>query len=111
MPWDRNQDRRDPALDGYAWKQIKQFWRRQHGPCWRCGLPIRYDLKWPHPMSLVVGHIVSRAEARRAGWPESAINALRNTSPEHVACSNRSGAQLGRQLQDRKPARTTSDRW
>jgi hypothetical protein len=64
---------------------------------------------------LVVGHIVSRTEARAAGWRESQINDVRNTAPEHVRCSNRSGAQLARRLQDQqqqKPARIIStERW
>jgi hypothetical protein len=34
-----------------------------------------------------------------------------DTKPECQDCSNRSGAKLGRRLQDQKPARITADRW
>lgn len=34
-----------------------------------------------------------------------------DTEPECQDCSNRSGAKLGRRLQDQKPARITADRW
>jgi hypothetical protein len=110
VPW--SEGGVDPALGKQAWKKLRVFWRQQGRPCWRCGLPIRYDLKWPHPLSMVVGHIVGRVEARERGWPESRINAISNTLPEHVACSNRSGAQSGRRRKDKKPARViVVDRW
>jgi hypothetical protein len=34
-----------------------------------------------------------------------------DTESECQDCSNRSGAKLGRHLQDQKPARITADRW
>jgi 5-methylcytosine-specific restriction endonuclease McrA len=117
MLWDRNTDRSDPALGSYSWKRIRKYWRTLRRPCWRCGQPINYSVKWPHPASLVVGHIVSRAEGRARGWSEAMLNALSNTAPEHVACSNRSGAKLGRELQDKtppaplKPFAPFADRW
>ena len=105
MPWAKDSDRTDASLGRYRWKLIRKHWRRLQLPCARCGQPIDYTAKWPHPRSLVVGHIVSRREARSLGWPESAINSLSNTQPEHVDCSNKSGAALGRRLQGQKAAR------
>ncbi len=111
MAWASDRERTDPSLGRYAWKQIRQYWRRLGRPCWRCGLPIRYDLKWPHPLSLVVGHITSRAQARAAGWSEAQVNSIANTAPEHADCSNKSGAALGRRLQRQTPTRIVADRW
>jgi len=59
-----------------------------------------------NPKALVVGHIVSRYAARRAGWTEAEINALSNTQPECQACSNRSGAQLGQRVRSLQGAAT-----
>jgi hypothetical protein len=111
MAWAKDSDRYDPALGGYAWNKIRQYWRRQQRPCWRCGQPIDYTVKWPHPRSLVVGHITSLAQARAAGWSEAQINSIASTAPEHADCSNKSGAALGRRLQRQTPTRIVADRW
>jgi 5-methylcytosine-specific restriction endonuclease McrA len=68
-----------------------------------------------NPRYLIVGHIVSRHRARELGWPEARIHALANTQPECQSCSNRSGAKLGRQIQDQpsifSQRPTTVHRW
>jgi hypothetical protein len=66
---------------------------------------IDYSAKWPHPMSLTIGHIVGRAEGRARGWSERDLNTLANTRPEHTWCSNKSGAQTGRAIQGKRPSR------
>ena len=116
---------RDPLLHGTAWRQIRKHWLTLRLPCARCGRAIAYDgpqylidsrgRRRQNPRYLVVGHIVSRYQARRMGWTEAQINSLTNTQPECVACSNRSGAQLGQRVQaTRQTARAqldTSRRW
>jgi hypothetical protein len=52
-----------------------------------------------NPAALVVGHVVSRYEARRLGWTAEQINALTNTRPERMDHSLRSGGQLGASIQ------------
>lgn len=65
-----------------------------------------------NPRHLVVGHKVSRYEAKRKGWTEAMINDISNTQPECVDCSNRSGARLGKQVQATRQQRpTTYSRW
>ena len=104
--------RRDPLLHGTAWRQIRKHWLTIRIPRCQCGvcggLPIDYDgpqyliirgRKRQNPNYLIVGHIVSRYQAKRLGWSEAQINALTNTRPERAACSNRSGAQLGQRVQ------------
>jgi hypothetical protein len=85
-----------------------------------CGRPIAYDGPRyingkQNPRTLVVGHIVSRYTAKRLGWSEVQINALSNTQPECQACSNKSGARLGRQVQRAnakiRVGRSDRDRW
>lgn len=92
-------------------------------PCARCHGPIAYDgprylpnrkhrpsctrdaclgCRTVNPRSLVVGHIVSRYDARRAGWPEERTNGLANTRPECWRCSNSSGARAGNKIQAAK---------
>ena len=111
MPWrgPKTAASRDPLLHSTAWRRtIRQHWQRLRLPCARCRRPIDYDgpqylvvrgRKKQNPRYLVVGHIVSRYEAKRRGWTEQQINSLTNTQPECVACSNRSGAQLGQRVQ------------
>jgi hypothetical protein len=57
-----------------------------------------------NPAALVIGHIVSRYEARRRGWSDQQINALSNTRPERMDHSLRSGARLGQQVQQGRQA-------
>lgn len=99
----------DPLLTTHHWRTvIRPHWQRLRLPCARCGRPIDYDgprflivndRRRLNPRYLVVGHIVSRYEARRRGWTDQQINALSNTQPECQACSNSSGARLGQRVQ------------
>jgi hypothetical protein len=88
----------DRALGTASWKKIRSYWRKNPQPCWRCGRGIEYDMRFPHPLSLAVGHIIGRAEGRRAGYSEEYLNSLQNTRPEHLECSNRSGRQYSAQV-------------
>src|SRR4029453_4663595 len=96
----------DPALTTVQWRKHRLYWKRLRLPCARCGGWIDYDGprylpgRRQNPRYLIVGHIVSRHRARELGWPEARIHALSNTQPECARCSNRSGAKLGRKIQD-----------
>ena len=112
-------DHTDPALGTQNWKQIRAYWRRHPQPCWRCGRGIEYSARFPHPLSLAVGHIIGRKEGRMAGYDEAYLNSLQNTRPEHLECSNRSGGQYSAQVKKMRSAATRpieqfadyADRW
>jgi hypothetical protein len=96
---------KDPLLARSShYKRNRKHWQRLRLPCAVCGRPIDYDGSniiggRQNPRALVVGHVVSRYHAKRMGWSEAMINSISNTRPECRACSNRTGAQLGRQVQ------------
>jgi hypothetical protein len=96
---------KDPLLARAShYKRNRQHWQRLRLPCAVCHRPIDYDGPniingRQNLLALVVGHKVSRYHAKRMGWPEAAINSVSNTQPECRACSNRSGARLGRMVQ------------
>jgi len=111
---------KDPLLGTAAHRRNRKHWQRLRLPCAVRGRAIDYDGPnlingRQNPRALVVGHIISRYEAMRMGWPESRINSLANTRPECRACSNKSGAQLGFKVQQAnakvKTGRTDRDRW
>ena len=52
-----------------------------------------------NPAALVVGHVVSRYEAKRLGWSAEQINASSNTQPERMDHSLCSGGRLGASIQ------------
>jgi 5-methylcytosine-specific restriction endonuclease McrA len=112
---------KDPLLARAShYKRNRKHWQRLRLPCAVCGRPIDYD--GPNLIggrqnlrALVVGHRVSRYHAKKLGWSESMINSVSNTQPECRACSNKSGAQLGRQGQRAKAklkfAASDAHRW
>jgi hypothetical protein len=118
MTWGQVQD---PWTSGTNWKrlraELKEQWAWERRPCAQCGGrlgPIRYDLPHPHPLSLHVGHRVSRAQARRQGWTEQMANDPSNLRAEHAKCSAKSGRVEGnksptrRYPQGTKPQATSS---
>jgi hypothetical protein len=115
MPWAPRGDA-DPVLTSSAWRRDRDYWKAQRLPCARKGCRIDYDgPRWfyvdgqrrQNPAYLVVGHKVSRYRARQLGWTEAQINARSNQQPECQDCSNKSGARLGRQVQDEPSGLTT----
>jgi hypothetical protein len=111
---------KDPLLGTTAHRRNRKHWQRLRLPCVVCHRAIDYDGPTVingrvNPRSLVVGHRVSRYEAKRAGWTEAMINSLSNSQPECRACSNRTGAQLGFKVQQAnakvRTGRTDRDRW
>lgn len=99
----------DPLLRDRAHRRNRAHWLKLRLPCARCGRMPDYD----KPHGFVVGHIVDRAIARRAGWTAAQINALSNSQPECPSCSRKSGASLGGRIQGakRKAGRNTSRDW
>ena len=88
----------DPYLKTPAWQKIRAYWLASTEPCARCGGPIDRRRRARGPWALDVGHIVSRYEARRLGWPESEIHSIRNTQPEHRRCNRAAGAMITNQI-------------
>lgn len=96
---------RSAYYQGKQWATNKAHWRAVRWPCTRCGRTIDYNapywIKLPNgrqrinPVALVVGHVVSKAQARRLGWTKEQTNDLSNTQPECAACSLTSGATEG----------------
>jgi hypothetical protein len=72
-----------------------------------------------NPGSLVIGHVVSRFEAKQRGWSEGQINSIANTRPERADHSLRSGARLGERVRQGRPPKppvtvrppSTASRW
>lgn len=64
--------------------------------CALCGRPLTGH-RYPHPLSTVVDHRVSRAAGRRLGWSAEEINALDNLQGAHKECNER------KQAGERKP--------
>jgi hypothetical protein len=82
--------------------------RRYPGPHPCGGEPIDYDgptfwvvngKRQLNPRALVIGHVVSRYEAKRLGWTAAMINDISNTRPERMDHSLRSGGRLGAGIQ------------
>jgi hypothetical protein len=82
--WEGPRTRRDPLLYTPTWRKvIRPYWQRRRLAC-QCGCrppePIAYDAptyvfvdgkRRLNGASLVVGHIVSRYEAKQLGWTSS----------------------------------------
>jgi hypothetical protein len=110
MPWNQGQHSdADPMITSGAWRILRRQWKARGLPCARCGRPIDYAggrflaSGKINRASFVLGHKVSRREARALGWSEWQINDSSNLQAEHLGCSNSSGAVLGRAIQGGPP--------
>jgi hypothetical protein len=80
-------DKQDPALNGSQWRKLREIVGALRLPCSRCGGSIDYAGRYRlpngqvNPKYYVLGHRVSRVEARAAGWSEAMINAPNICSP------------------------------
>jgi hypothetical protein len=101
----------DPWLSSGAWKTVSGRLRaewlmiaKSGGviTCARCHKPIDLSLRYPHAGSLVVGHVVGRAEAKRRGWTMAMAHDRSNLQPEHKRCSQSAGAIDGNRSPKRK---------
>jgi hypothetical protein len=121
MTWDRTRaaDDNDPVINNRSWRNLRERVKALRLPCARCGGWIDYDNIYGRqgPRSFVLGHKVSRREARARGWTIAQMNSPANLQPECRSCSNKSGAQLGRNLQNKRPTQAPqrfapfADRW
>lgn len=94
---------------------MRNHFKQLRLPCAVCRGPIDYDgpaffvlpngKPRQNPQSLVIGHIVSRHQAKLLGWSERQINDISNCRQECRRCSNRSGARLGQRVQQANQAR------
>jgi 5-methylcytosine-specific restriction endonuclease McrA len=41
----------------YRWKRVAKAQKAKRRPCYHCGQPIDYELKWPHPASFSADHL------------------------------------------------------
>jgi hypothetical protein len=107
MTWDRTRatDDNDPLINNRNWRKLREQIKALRLPCARCGRQIDYDnvCGKQSPRSFVLGHRVSRREARALGWTIAQMNSLGNLQPECRSCSNKSGAKLARSLQNTRP--------
>lgn len=103
-----------------AWwrKTVRGHWQKPENrqPCTRCHQDIDYDgpryipnqiPRKVNPRSLVVGHIISRHQAKLLGWTDEQTMAIANSRPECADCSSRSGAIYLNALLGRTPTPTT----
>jgi hypothetical protein len=108
--WRGPRTTRDPLLITASHRSNRTYWvalaRTVGLRCTLCGCPIEWRKEYrrlpngrENPRYLVIGHVTSRYTAKRMGWTEQQINSLSNTRPECKHCSNKTGAQLGRQVQ------------
>jgi hypothetical protein len=121
VTWDRTRaaDENDPVINNRQWRKLREQVKALRLPCARCGGWIDYDnaLGKQSPRSFVLGHKVSRREAKARAWTAAQMNSLANLQPECRRCSNKSGAKLARSLQAQRmtaeQAMTTPfpDRW
>jgi hypothetical protein len=111
MTWRGPRTSSNPIYSTRSWRNIRKHWQQLGLPCARCGYKIDYlgpkyllinGKRKQNPYSLAVGHIVSVRKATILGWTEAQTNALSNTQPEHLACSNSSGAREGQRAQRAK---------
>jgi hypothetical protein len=120
MTWDKTRasDDNDPVINSRQWRKLRERIAALRLPCARCGGWIDYGNVFgkQDPRSFVLGHRVSRREAKARGWTAAQMNSPANLQPECRSCSNKSGAKLGRALQApqmtaEQLVRATADRW
>lgn len=80
-----------------------------HGPtCWICNQPIPMEIRWPHPQSFSVDHILNVSE-----YPDLAFDPS-NAKPAHLTCNTSRGAREGneaRKQRQAKPIAIASRTW
>ncbi|MET3635654.1 HNH endonuclease [Curtobacterium oceanosedimentum] len=78
---DRDSTRKNDPRKSAEWRRVSAIVRRPHDPCRLCGKPIRYDHKFPHPLSFSVDHIVPID--RGGAWFD-----LSNLQAAHLSCNS-----------------------
>ncbi len=105
MPGTRHAPTGDPALKTPARLRLRDAVKALGLPCARCGNPIDYTLKGPHPWSYVLGEIIPRYLGGSAEDPN-------NVQPEHWRCGAQDGARITNAKRSSRTARpATASRW
>lgn len=63
------------------------LWHRDEGCCGLCGDLIDLDLRYPHPDSLSIDHVIPLSKDGDHTWE--------NTQPAHLTCNRHKGARVG----------------
>lgn len=78
---------RDPRYQAARTRYRNECWQT-NAPCWLCGQPIDYNLRWPHPDSWSLDHKITVSTpvlgARYALDPG-------NFRPSHLHCNQERG--------------------
>ena len=74
---------------GYAWRKLAAQVKAEETHCWRCGELVDPRLRYPHPMSGSVDHII---ELDRA--PHRLLDRT-NLRLAHFSCNSSAGATYG----------------
>lgn len=87
---------------GRPWERIKARIQAETTNCWRCGKELDGTThKWPHPLSVTVGHIIALEDCEEADIdPEDETN----LAGECISCNMRDGAQRSNHNQHGTPA-------
>lgn len=91
----------------YAYQRAKAALRRQLlpqcrvTPCKYLGVPIRYDLAYPHPLSFSAEH----------DPPVSVAGPHLNLVPAHLGCQRSQGADITNRKRWHRPIPRTSKAW
>lgn len=65
---------------------LAEIWEREQGICWLCDTPIDPDVRWPHPESKTLEHVIPLA---RGGSHTRA-----NVALAHLICNLRKGTRI-----------------
>lgn len=72
---------------GHNWRKLVANLRAQRRPCWICGQPIDYRLRWPDPASFSADHA-----APLSTYPHLAEDPS-NLRASHLRCNTSRGAR------------------
>lgn len=101
---------RHPGRSGHAWRQAcKQVFTPNPLICWLCGQPIDKGIKYPHPMSKSVDHVIPISRMRGMSPAEQRALALdpANLRPAHL----RHNISRGNRMAAMRPSVMPSRNW
>jgi hypothetical protein len=90
-----------PGRDTHSYRIIRARIQRETTNCWRCGKAISNEYRWPHPLSVTVGHLIALQDCIAQGIDPEDESLL---AGECIACNMRDGAR--RSNRNQGPSRT-----
>ena len=93
---------RHPGRGGHAWRNATARVKATATHCGICGGPLNPALRWPHPGSTTVDHVVSLATMAQHGLSDAAQRSMaldpNNLRAAHLSCNSRrqAGGRRGR---------------